>query len=56
MAEYAKSHPGSYVKEGYFKTWGTLLGHSIGVPIGVPSKKYRPELMYQQFRISPNEG
>ena len=20
---------------GYFKTWGTLLGHSIGVPIGV---------------------
>ena len=28
---------------GYFKTWGTPLGYSIGVPVGVPLKKYRPE-------------
>ena len=27
----------------YFKTWGTPLEYRIGVHIGVPLKKYRPE-------------
>ena len=28
---------------GYLKTWGTPLRYPIGVPIGAPLKKYRPE-------------